>query len=465
MSQTPSPSSRASRLSPLLERERRHFIERRPRSQALAARAQSHWLCGVPMHWMADWSTPFPLSVESACGALLRDVDGIEYVDFCLGDTGAMFGHSPPPIARAIAEQSVRGLTCMLPDERVAAVGERLAAQFGLPFWQVTQTATEANRAVLRWARAITGRAKVLVFQGCYHGTVDETMVRLRAGRTVPQEGAIGAPFDNAAAAVAIEFNDFAALERTLAAGGIASDGIAAVIAEPVMTNIGMILPQPGYLEALRDLTRRHGVLLVIDETHTISSGPSGYAGAQRLAADFWVCGKAIAGGLPSAVFGFTAEVESRMREVLQKRAGGHSGMGTTLAANPLVFAALEAALEHLHTASTHAAMRERAERLESGLRAVFASRGLDWHVSRVGARLEFGFGPAPRNGSEAEAAMRPDIEHALHLWLLNRGLLVTPFHNMMLTAPMLPHSAIDLLCGEVDAFIGSVFSDEWCIR
>ena len=445
----------ASSLARLIERERQQFIELRPRSRALAARSRAHWLSGVPMHWMADWGTPFPLSFAAAEGTTLRDVDGIEYVDFCLGDTGALFGHSPPTIAGAIAGQAARGLACMLPDERVAAVGEALAARFGLPFWQVTQTATEANRAVLRFARAMTGRSKVLVFHGCYHGAVDETMVRLRGGRAIAREGAIGAPFDNASAARVVEFNDFDALQSALSFGDVA-----AVITEPVMTNVGMVLPASGFLAALRELTRRFDVPLVIDETHTISSGPAGYASSsdrsavQGLAPDFWVCGKAIAGGLPCAVFGFTAEIESRMRRVLQSRESGHSGMGTTLAANPLVFAALEAALAYLHTEATHAAMGERALRLAQGLRKIFDSRGLDWHVSRVGARLEFGFGPAPRNGSEAEAAMRPDYEHALHLWLLNRGLLVTPFHNMMLTAPMLPRAAIDALCHEIGAFI-----------
>ncbi len=443
-----------SRLTPetVIERERALFAERAPRSAALAKRAAPHWLSGVPMHWMADWGTPFPLFVSKASCVTLTDVDAHDYVDFCLGDTGAMYGHSPAPIAAAIAAQAARGLTCMLPSETVASVGELLAARFQLPFWQVTQTATDANRAALRWARAITGRSKVLVFQGCYHGTVDETMVRLRAGRTVPREGAIGSAFDAASAAVAIEFNDIEALERALQSGEIA-----AVIAEPVMTNIGMVLPQAGFLDALRARTRAHDVLLILDETHTLSSGPGGYAASLGWQSDFWVCGKAIAGGLPAAVFGFTAEIEARMRAVLAKRDGGHSGMGTTLAANPLVFAALSAALTQLHTEDTHAAMQRGAVKLEQGLRALFAARSLDWHISRVGARLEFGFGPAPRNGSEAERAMRPTLEHALHLWLLNRSLLVTPFHNMMLTAPMLPSAAIDQLCASVGEFLDSV--------
>jgi len=436
----------------LIERERLRFAREHPRCAALAADAAKHFPGAVPMHWMADWGTPFPLFIAAAQGAELEDVDGHRYRDFCLGDTGAMFGHSPAAIVAAISEQAGNGLTCMLPAARTAAVGAALAARFALPFWQLTQTATDANRAALRWARAITGRSKILVFQGCYHGTVDETMVRLRGGRTVTREGAIGPAFDGATAALAIEFNDFSALEAALAGGDIA-----AVIAEPVMTNVGMVLPQPGFLEQLRELTRHHGTLLIIDETHTLSSGPAGYVGEQAMQPDLWVCGKAIAGGVPCAVYGFTAEIEARMRAVLASREGGHSGMGTTLAGNALTLAALEAALRHLHTSDTHAPMQAGAHRLASQLQRVFATRGLPWHVSRVGARVEFGFTAAPRHGSEAEAAMRPTLEQALHLWLLNRGLIVTPFHNMMLIAPMQTHEAIDTLVNEIDGFLDEV--------
>ncbi|MFO1427373.1 MAG: transaminase [Steroidobacteraceae bacterium] len=433
--------------APLLERERRRFAASHPRSARLAQRSGAHFLNGVPMHWMADWGTPHPLFLRQAEGITLEDVDGLRYRDFCLGDTGAMFGHSPPAVAAAIAAQAGRGLTCMLPAEATAEVGERLAALFGLPYWQLAQTATEANRSALRWARAITARARILVFHGCYHGTVDETLVRLRGGRTVAREGAIGAPFDNAAGTVAVEFNDLTALEAALG-----SREIAAVICEPVMTNVGMVLPQPGFHAALRALTRRSGTLLVIDETHTLSSGPGGYTRVQGLEPDLLVCGKAIAGGLPCAVFGFTAEVEAGMRRVLGARAGGHTGMGTTLAANPLALAALRAALRELLTVEQHARMEALAIRLEAGLQAAFARRALPWHVARVGARTEFGFGAAPRNGSEAEAAMRPELEHAMHLWLLNRGLLVTPFHNMMLAAPVATEADIDALVAGIDA-------------
>ncbi|NDE01219.1 MAG: aminotransferase class III-fold pyridoxal phosphate-dependent enzyme [Gammaproteobacteria bacterium] len=436
----------------LIERERLRFAREHPRSAALAGDAVKHFPGAVPMHWMADWGTPFPLFIATGHGVELEDVDGRRYHDFCLGDTGAMFGHSPAAVVAAVTEQAGRGLTCMLPSARTAAVGAALAARFSLPYWQLTQTATDANRAALRWARAITGRRKVLVFQGCYHGTVDETMVRLRGGRTVTREGAIGPAFDGSTAALAVEFNDFVALEAALAAGDIA-----AVLAEPVMTNIGMVLPQEGYLRQLRELTRRHDALLIIDETHTLSSGPAGYAGEHALQPDLWVCGKAIAGGIPCAVYGFTDEVEARMRAVLATREAGHSGMGTTLAGNALTLAALEAALLHLHTSATHAPMQAGAHRLATQLLALFIARGLPWHVSRVGARVEFGFAAAPRNGSEAEAAMRPVLEHALHLWLLNRGLIVTPFHNMMLIAPMQTDAVIDALVSEVGAFLDEV--------
>ena len=433
-------------------RERERFLATQALSAELASATRRHWLDGVPMHWMADWGTPHPLFVAAAEAATLTLADGQVLDDFCLGDTGAMYGHSPPAIAAAIAAQAAQGLTCMLSSTLAAEVGERLAALFGLPYWQLAQTASEANRSALRWARAITGRRRTLVFHGCYHGTVDETLVRLRDGRTVAREGGVGTPFDNAAHTVAVEFNDPAALERALAAGDVA-----AVLAEPTMTNVGMVLPQPGFLETLRAATRRHGTLLVIDETHTLSAGCGGQARGAGLAPDLLTCGKAIAGGLPCAVWGFTAEVERAMRAFRSRHAGGHSGMGTTLAGNPLALAALRAALAHLVTPANHARMDALAARLAAGLAATFAARHLPWQVTRVGARVEFAFGPAPRNGSEAEAAMQPALEAALHLGLLNRGVLVTPFHNMMLCSPVTTEAQVDRLIAALGACLDSI--------
>src|SRR5690606_23165522 len=283
----------------LQARERALFLERNPKSVALAERARQSLYGGVPMHWMADWSTPVPLFVERAQGARFHDVDGHEYVDFCLGDTGSMFGHSPEPIARALAEQAGNGLTTMLPGEDAVVCGELLAARFGLPYWQVTATATDANRYVLRWARAITRRKTLLVFDGCYHGTVDDVMVRHRDGRTVHRSGLIGQAYDLTQHSRSIPFNDLEALEAALAQGDVC-----ALLCEPAMTNIGMVLPEPGFLQKCRELTRQYGSLLVIDETHTISAGIGGCTKAWNLDPDFFVLGKPIAGGVPCGVFG-----------------------------------------------------------------------------------------------------------------------------------------------------------------
>jgi glutamate-1-semialdehyde 2,1-aminomutase len=430
-------------LRALEARERERFVATHAESERLAKASAAHWLNGVPMHWMRDWSTPHPLFVREARGVELVDVDGNRYVDFCFGDTGAMFGHSPPPIARALAEAGASGITCMLPAERVARVGEKLTKMFGLPFWQMVQTATDANRNVLRWARAITGRPRILVFDGCYHGTVEETLVRQWEGGTRARAGLIGMNHDVSATTDAVPFNDLAAVEKVLARGRTA-----ALIAEPVMTNIGMVLPQPGFLQALRELTRKLGALLIIDETHTLSSARGGYATAQQLDPDLWVCGKAIAGGMPCAVFGFSAEVEAGMRRVQAERAGGHSGMGTTLSANALALACLEASLDELMTPASYEAMLATAAYLSEGLGRLFAQQSLSWHVSRVGARLEFGFGTPPRNGVESEREAWPELERALHLYLLNRGVLLTPFHNMMLCSPVTTTAHADTLLG-----------------
>jgi len=439
----------AEALRQLSERERATFVATHAQSARLATASDQHWLNGVPMHWMRDWGTPHPLFIGEAREVEIVDADGNRYLDFCLGDTGAMFGHSPPVIARALAEAGEAGITFMLPAERVARVGAKLSELFGLPYWQMTQTATDANRMALRWARAITGRTRTLVFDGCYHGTVEETLVRALPEAvlgTRARAGLIGMNHDVSATTDAVPFNDLAAVEAVLARGRTA-----AVIAEPVMTNIGMVLPDAGFLHGLRDLTRRHGVLLIIDETHTLSTARGGYSRAHALEPDIWVCGKAIAGGMPCAVFGFTAEVEAGMRRVQAERAGGHSGMGTTLSANALALACLEASLDELMTEPNYRLMNACGEHLATGLEELFAGHSLQWHVSRVGARLEFGFGSPPRTGAESERAAWPELEHALHLYLLNRGVLLTPFHNMMLCSPFTTPAHADTLIGQLD--------------
>ncbi|MBW8725875.1 MAG: aspartate aminotransferase family protein [Inquilinus limosus] len=416
----------------LMRAELDRYTAANPASRRLADRAAGAFPGGVPLHWMRDWATPFPLFMAEAKGAELVDADGHRYVDFCLGDTGSMFGHSPEPVVRAVADQIGRGVTAMLPTEDGVAAAEALARRFGLPFWQVTTTATDANRFVLRWARAITGRSRILVFNGCYHGTVDDTFVRLEDGRPVHRPGLLGQATDLTATTTVVEFNDLAGLEAALAPGDVAC-----VITEPALTNIGMVLPEPGFHTALRDLTRRHGTLLVIDETHTISTGPGGWTREYGLEPDFFTLGKPIAGGIPCGVYGFTAEVEARMRRAQAGVPHGHSGMGTTLSANALAMRALRAMLEEVMTEAAYAGMVDRARGLAVGIEAAIARHGLAWHVTQIGARVEFHFTPTPyRSGSEAAAAMRPDLEQLVNLFLINRGILIAPFHNMMLASP-----------------------------
>jgi glutamate-1-semialdehyde 2,1-aminomutase len=438
-------------LQALVAREQDSFRAARPQSKSLARAAGLHFPGSVPMHWMRDWATPWPLYFRGARDAVVTDVDGHDYVDFCLGDTGAMFGHSPPAVAKAIAQQAPLGLTTMLPDARIAAVGEGLAALFGLPWWQITQTATDANRAVLRQARMATGRPRVLVFDRCYHGTVDETMVVMGGdGATLPRPGQVGRIHDPAATTVVVEFNDIDAVERALGRGDIAC-----VLAEPVMTNAGMVLPLRGFLDALRAACTRHDVLLAIDETHTLSSGPGGYARLHGLAADFIVCGKAIAGGMPCGIYGYSEAVAQQLRAAEAKRESGHSGIGTTLAANPLAIAALAASLAHLHTAATYRLMEQRAARLGAGIEATLQRHGIPWQVSRVGARLEFGPAPAPRTGRQSMESIDHALEGALHLYLLNRGFLLTPFHNMMLASPVTTEGQVDAFLATFDTALG----------
>jgi glutamate-1-semialdehyde 2,1-aminomutase len=335
----------------------------------------------------------------------------------------------------------------MLPAERVAQVGERLAVLFGLPWWQLAQTATDANRAVLRYARMATGRPRVLVFDRCYHGTLDETLVELGPdGTTVPSPGQIGCIHDPAATTVEVEFNDIEAVQRALARGDIAC-----VLTEPVLTNAGMVLPQPGFLEALRAACTRHDVLLAIDETHTLSSGLGGYARVHSLAADLLVCGKAIAGGFPCAVYGWSEATAQRIGAADALRARGHSGIGTTLAASQLAIAALHASLTDVVTVVNHERMEQGAARLACGIEAALQHHAVGWQVSRVGARLEFGPAPAPRTGRQSVEAIDHELNSALHLFLLNRGFLLTPFHNMMLVSPATATSQVDALIAALD--------------
>ncbi|MDK9695197.1 MAG: aspartate aminotransferase family protein [Siculibacillus sp.] len=434
------------RLAALIERARVSYATRRPRSAALAREAAVHWHDGVPLHWMSDWGLPFPMFLARAEGSTLTDADGIAHVDFCLGDTGSMFGHAPAAIVRAVAEQTARGITGMLPSVQVPEVGRLLAARFGLPLWQITMTASDANRAVVRWARAITGRPDILIFDGCYHGAVDDTHVRLRDGRPILRPGLMGQVWDLPEHTRVVPFNDLAALKAELADGRVAL-----VLTEPVMTNIGMVQPEPGFHDGLRRATRAAGALLAIDETHTISSGPGGYTRAHGLDPDFFVLGKPIAGGVPAAVYGFTDAVAEGMKRA-RAATPGYSGMGTTLTANALAVAAMRACLTEVMTDAAYDHMIALAEVLAAELERVVARRRMPWVVTRVGARVEFMLSPTrPRDGGEAGRIGDAEIEGALRLHLIERGVIITPFHNMMLIAPTTTRADVDRLVSALD--------------
>jgi glutamate-1-semialdehyde 2,1-aminomutase len=441
---------RRDRLEALATREARLYARSRPRTRAALAEGAAAWLDGVPLHWMKDWPMPHPMLVARATGARLTDIDGFGIDDFCLGDTGSMFGHSPAPVAKAIRRQARRGLTYMLPTEDALEAGRLLTDRFGAFRWQVATTATDANRFALRVARAVTGRPRVLVFNGCYHGTVDDIFVTLQDGKTVNRPGLLGQVADLSLVATAVEFNDIAAVEAALKTGEIA-----AILTEPVMTNSCMVLPDPGFHTALRQLARQYGAVLIMDETHTISSGLGGYTRVHGLEPDMFVVGKCVAGGMPAAIWGMTDALAGRYLAVNAGRDSGHSGMGTTLSANPMQFACLRATLAEVMTEAAYAHMEQGAARLAAGLAAVIASHDAPWHVVRVGARVEFICAPGPlHNGTEAALAHQPALEAAIHTALLNRGCLIAPFHNMMLVSPVTKKRQIDRLIAAFDEIL-----------
>ena len=420
------------RLKDLLAQEEKRFVEERPRSQELFERAKAHLLNGVPMNWMVKWAGAFPVFVKEAAGAHFTDVDGHRYLDLCLGDTGAMTGHAPPAAVEAIVEQIRRGVTFMLPTEDSVWVGEELSRRFGLSYWQIAMTATDANRFAIRLAREITQRKLILVFNWCYHGTVDETFITLRDGVAGPRQGNIGPAIDPAATTRVIEFNDVDALEAALASGDVAC-----VLAEPVMTNIGIIHPEPGYHDALRQITRQTGTLLIIDETHTICAGPGGYTRAHGLEPDMFVIGKPIASGIPAAAYGFSAEVAERIKARTNVEDSDTSGIGGTLSGNALSLAAMRTTLQNVLTQAAYDRMIPLAERFAEGVESIIEEKGLPWIVKRLGCRVEYWFRPTPpRNGAEAAAAIDTELDRYMHLSALNRGILMTPFHNMALVSP-----------------------------
>ncbi|MGZ5327045.1 MAG: aspartate aminotransferase family protein [Actinomycetota bacterium] len=430
-----------SRLHDLNERERQTFRERHPGSRELAEAAKASLLFGVPMNWMTRWSGDHPVFVERADGAHFWDVDGNEYVDLCLGDTGGMAGHAPKVSVDAIAQQAAKGITLMLPTEDAAWVGAEMTRRFGVPYWSFTLTATDANRFVIRWAREITGRSKIVVHNWCYHGSVDETIATLdERGLVIEREGNTGKPVPLELTTRVVEINDLEGLEKALAYGDVA-----ACLFEPALTNIGIVLPDEDYHRKVRELCTKHGTLLIIDETHTISAGPGGCTKAWGLEPDFVTIGKTLGAGIPSAAYGVSQAMADRIYAEVDWLNADVGGTGGTLAGNALSLAAMRATLGEVLTDESFERMIALGERFEQGVQEVIDTRGLPFHVTRLGCRVEYLFRPdRARNGTEAAAAQDDELDPFIHLYLLNRGILMTPFHNMALMSPATSAEDVD---------------------
>jgi glutamate-1-semialdehyde 2,1-aminomutase len=427
-------------LGELIARERELFEETHPRSRELHEQARSSLLAGVPMSWMTMWAGGYPVYLERAKGATVVDVDRNEYADFCLGDTGAMAGHSPEPTMRAVAESA--GITTMLPTEDAAWVGSELARRFGMPYWQFSLTATDANRWMLRMCRQVTGRDRVAVFSWCYHGSVDESFVRLdEQGLPLAREGLVGPAVDPTETTRVAEFNEIDSVRSALEHGDVAC-----LLMEPALTNIGIVLPEPGFVGEVRALCNEHGTLLIIDETHTLSAGPGGCTAAWGLRPDAVTLGKSIGGGVPIGAYGLSAELAERVAAQEGADYEDTGGVGGTLAGNALSLAAARATLGEVLTDAAFERMIGLRERFAAGVEAAIAEHGMPWSLVSLGARCEYRYSPQPpRTGAESAAAGDPELDEYLHLYLMNRRVLITPFHNIALMCPATTEEQVDL--------------------
>ena len=443
-----------SNLTALRKIEDQRFLENHKKSGELFAIAKDSMPNGVPMSWMSKWPGAYPVFVEEAKGASFVDVDGNTYIDFCLGDTGSMTGHSPDATVSAIREQVGRGLSAMLPTKDAAVVSTELAKRFGVALWQFTVSATDANRHVIRYARLITKKSKIIVIDRCYHGSVDETFATLdTAGKTVSREGNIGAPIELDKTTRVVPFNDLDAMKKALQ-----KNDVAAILMEPAMTNVGIVLPLDGYLKAVEKLANEFGAKLIIDETHTISVGPGGMTAQLGLQPDFLTIGKAIGGGFPTGAFGMSAEIAQAIKSQVELEVIDTGGVGGTLAANALSLAAMRATITKVLTEENFEKMIKLGTRWADGVEKVIEKYKLPWSVNRLGARAEYMFSAkSPKTGREAADAGDFELEQYIHLRMLNDGFLITPFHNMALISPdttaadVDSHTqAFDKMCGEL---------------
>ena len=430
------------RLTSLFDAERQLFLERNPKSKA-AYEAADNLFGRVPMTWMNKKAGGFPVYFDRASGNRIWDIDGHEYIDFALGDTGAMAGHSNPVVVDAITKRISQqgGMTTMLPTEDAQWVAKNLTERFGMAKWSFSLTATDANRWAIRLVRAITGKSKILFNAYCYHGSVDEALIVVGPdGEGMSRPGNVGSPVDVTETSRVAEFNDLEGLERQLKNGDVA-----AVLMEPAMTNIGIVLPEPGYLAGVRELTRKYDALLIIDETHTFSAGWGGMTMRDSLEPDIFVIGKAIAGGIPTGTYGLSAEFAAKVLERTDLDLVDMGGVGGTLAGNPLSVAAMRATLEHVLTKDAFEKMIDLATYFTNGVNELFDKYELPWAINQLGTRAEYRFAkPYPKTGTAAYESADGELEDFLHLYLANRGILLTPFHNMALMCPTTTKADVD---------------------
>jgi glutamate-1-semialdehyde 2,1-aminomutase len=398
------------RIGDLHASELARFRQGRPRSLAMLDRACAHMPNGLPMSWMAS-DNDQAIYIDRGHGAGFTDIDGFGYVDFNASDMAMFCGHANPAIVAAVQAQVARSTQFLLPTEASVEVAEELARRYPVPQWQFTLSATQANIEVIRLARAVTGREVIVLFQGHYHGAFEEGLVDLEDGQASALQRGLSKGVTGRVRIA--QFNDPQTLRAALEPGDVAL-----VLTEPAMTNtIHLLMPVPGWHQALRDLTREHGTLLCIDETHTHVVGPGGATAMWRLSPDAVTIGKAVAGGLPMGAYGVSAELGEELE------AGRKVATGGTLFGNPLSAAAAKAALTEVLVPAAYAHAAALGTKLADGIENAIASSGLPWTVIRLGPRSGQWYGPEPRTGAEAHALNDDMLTRLIRIWLANRGI------------------------------------------
>jgi glutamate-1-semialdehyde aminotransferase len=438
------------RLAQLRSREDAEFARRTSRSAALRARAAAHLPNGVPMSWHSNLYPTPPIYAESGHGAHFRDVDGNDYLDFNVCDLSMTVGFGNEIVAATLAAQARRGTQFLLATEDAVVVAEQLAERTRHPYWQFTLSASGANTEVVRAARFLTRRSRIVIFSGHYHGHIDETLVREEQGRTIADNP--GLTPGTAAHTTLLPFNDLGALERTLATGDVAL-----VLTEPALTNCNVVLPAREFHAGVRELTRKHGTLLCLDEAHTFQFAYGGLVNAWQLDADFIVLGKGLGTGVSFGLYGMSEAIGTAYARHIDMYVDprGMATGGTTFA-TPLATATARVALEQILTPDAFARIGTLGTRLADGLEASFARRSLPWRAFRCGPRSGYCLGPElPANGSEAALSLDYDFINARRVYLANRGI----WDAVSSAGPQasLVHTAadIDRYVQMADAFLG----------